>query len=75
MTGQVDDKLAHLVQAEFREMPGLRLTHAQAERLWSLDAITCTHLLEHLVGTGFLIPLADGRYARVGDSEATIACR
>jgi hypothetical protein len=69
MAGPVDDRLAGLVQAEFCEMPGLRLTHTQAERLWSLDEDTCTHLLDYLVRTGFLVSLADGRYARVGDGE------
>jgi hypothetical protein len=36
-------------RAEFREMPGLRLTAAQARRLWSLDAGVCDAVLADLV--------------------------
>ena len=38
------------VQGEFLEMPGLRLTEAQARRLWGLDAASCGALLGKLVG-------------------------
>jgi hypothetical protein len=34
-------KLVQRVESEFREMPGLRLTPAQAARLWHLDAALC----------------------------------
>ena len=36
-------------RAEFREMPGLRLTVAQACRLWTLDARECDAVLAELV--------------------------
>ena len=36
-------------RAEFREMPGLRLTAAQARRLWTLDAGVCDVVLAELV--------------------------
>ena len=36
-------------RAEFREMPGLRLTAAQARRLWTLDAGVCDAVLAELV--------------------------
>ena len=38
--GATDDVLRR-VQGEFLEMPGLRLTQAQARRLWGLEASAC----------------------------------
>jgi len=35
------DEVLRRVQGEFLEMPGLRLTGAQARRLWGLDADVC----------------------------------
>jgi hypothetical protein len=66
----IDDRLTRLVHAEFREMPGLRLTRQQVRRLWGLDPATCDELLAALVASGFLTVMPDGRYARVGDGEA-----
>jgi hypothetical protein len=40
--------------AEFREMPGLRLTPAQAARLVGTDVLTATSLLAALAQDGFL---------------------
>jgi hypothetical protein len=71
MNSTLDDRLTRLVHAEFREMPGLRLTRQQAQRLWGLDHNTCVQLLAALVESGFLTIMPDGRYARVGDGEAT----
>jgi len=56
--------IAERVRGEFREMPGLVLTLAQAARLWSLDAATCTDVLSHLIGSGFLCRRADGAFCR-----------
>jgi DNA-binding IclR family transcriptional regulator len=50
------------IQGEYREMPGLRLTLAQACRLWHVDAATCETLLEHLVREGFLHRTDNGAY-------------
>jgi hypothetical protein len=55
------------VRGEFREMPGLVLTLAQAGRLWSLDAATCTEVLSQLVGSGFLCRRADGAFCRASE--------
>jgi hypothetical protein len=53
------------VQGEFLEMPGLRLTEAQARRLWGLDAASCTALLGALVDAKFLFQTRDGAFMRV----------
>jgi hypothetical protein len=53
------------VQGEFLEMPGLRLTEAQARRLWNLDAASCTALLGALIDANFLFRTRDGAFMRV----------
>jgi hypothetical protein len=58
------DRLLDRVRAEYREMPGLRLTLAQASRLWGLDRTTCAGLLDVLVRSGFLSRTTDGCYLR-----------
>jgi hypothetical protein len=42
------------IEAEYREMPGLRLTETQMQRLWGLDSHTCTKLVTVLVARGVL---------------------
>ncbi len=50
----VNDSLIRRVRAEFLEMPGLALTLAQAQRLWSMDRRTCEVLLTSLTDSRFL---------------------
>lgn len=52
------------VRCEFLEMPGLRLTPAQAARLWDVDVETARALLAALADTRFLAQYRDGSYAR-----------
>jgi hypothetical protein len=52
------------VRCEFLEMPGLRLTVAQAARLWDVDRHTACALLQALVDVRFLSQGRDGSYAR-----------
>jgi hypothetical protein len=42
------------IEAEYREMPGLSVTEAQAQRLWGLDYTTCRRALDVLVKGGVL---------------------
>ena len=58
------DHLLQRVRGEFLEMPGLRLTLAQATRLLSLDRRMCSELLDALVHSRFLSRTADGVYLR-----------
>jgi len=55
------------VQAEYCEMPGLRLTDVQAQRLWGLDKGTCALVLATLVERQFLRRTPDGTYLRLSD--------
>ena len=48
------DSLIERVRAEFREMPGLHLTPAQAMRLWGLELETCRKVIDELVATAYL---------------------
>jgi hypothetical protein len=64
------DLLFARIRGEFREMPGLRLTLAQACRLWQLDAVTCEFLLQMLVAETFLARTKDGAFvARSADAH------
>ncbi len=42
------------VREEFREMPGLRLTLAQAKKLWGLEHEVCRTVIDRLVAAEFL---------------------
>lgn len=63
------------VRGEFLEMPGLRLTEAQACRLFGLDADACTALLVALVEVKFLFRTNGGGFMlvdRPAPSNATL---
>ncbi len=65
--GRTDDVSAcQRVRAEYLEMPGLRLTEAQAARLLGLELHVCTKVLATLVADGFLGRTRDGRFMRRG---------
>ena len=49
-----DSSLLHRVHGEYMEMPGLRLTLAQACRLWNVDQDTSLDVLNRLVAEQFL---------------------
>lgn len=63
-----DDALRR-VKGEFLEMPGLRLTEAQARRLWNLDAASCRELLGALVDSKFLFRTRDGAFMRAEHAQ------
>jgi hypothetical protein len=58
-------RLLRRVRGEFREMPGLRLSLAQARRLWNMDDHVCSTVLDDLVADGFLRRTDQGLYVRV----------
>lgn len=59
------DELLRRICAEYTEMPGLRVTQRQAQRLWGLDPATCRDALECLVDVKFLTLTPSGQYARL----------
>lgn len=60
-----DEGLRRRVEAEYREMPGLKLTVTQAARLWALDAAESRQVLDSLVEAGILGRARDGAYVLV----------
>ena len=61
---QQQEDVLRRVQGEYIEMPGLRLTTAQAQRLWGLDRAACDALLGALVDAKFLFKTRDGAFVR-----------
>jgi hypothetical protein len=53
------------IQGEYLEMPGLRLTPPQAQRLWGLYRSECEMLMSVLVDARFLARTDDGSYVRL----------
>src|SRR5580765_3033459 len=63
--GSMDvETLVHRVCAEFIEMPGLRLTFAQAVRLWGLTPAVCRRVVDELIDVGFLRQTPTGMLVR-----------
>lgn len=65
ITVRPTDEEIRRVQAEYLEMPGLRLTEAQARRLWGLDEASCRALLSALTDARFLFKTRDGAFMRI----------
>ena len=57
-----DLDLRRRAKAECMEMPGLKLTAAQASRFWHLDTASSVALLDAMVDDGFLYRARDGAY-------------
>lgn len=65
------DEVLQRIQGEFVEMPGLRLTTAQAQRLWGLERDVCHALLGALVDAKFLSQTRDGAFVRMDGARPT----
>jgi hypothetical protein len=61
-TSALTPQLLTRIRAEYREMPGLRLTLLQARRLWGVDIMTCSAALTTLEASGFLASTRDGAF-------------
>jgi hypothetical protein len=67
LNGAANEQTVRRVRGEYLEMPGLRLTEKQAQRLWGLDSVSCAHVLEALTEARFLSRREDGTYVRVSE--------
>ena len=65
------DDVVNRLRAEFSEMPGLRLTSGQVQRLCGVEKALCQLGLEALVKTKFLDVKSDGVYAR---TDGEVSC-
>lgn len=63
------DDLLYRLRAEFLEMPGMRLTPEQVQRLCGVERGLCQTLLDSLVNAKFLRVSADGQYVRATEGE------
>ena len=61
------------IRGEYLEMPGLRLTFAQACRLWHMEVMTCNAVLEKLTAERFLRRTEDGAYLVFSGTRLTPA--
>ena len=52
------------MQTEWMEMPQLKLTRRQAQRMWSLSNDVCETAFATLISEGFLVQAPDGAYVR-----------
>lgn len=55
------------IRAEYLEMPGLRLTVEQAQRLFGVERVACKTVLDALAAERFLHVRSDGAFARWTD--------
>lgn len=69
--GMPPNTLLIRIRAEYLEMPGLRLTLGQAQRLCGVERALCTQVLDALVAERFLCVKADGTYARLTDGDVS----
>ena len=58
------ETLVRRVRSEFLEMPGLRLTFPQAQRLWGLEREICERVVTALIGAAFLRRTSSGAITR-----------
>jgi hypothetical protein len=59
------------VTAEYLEMPGLRLTTEQVQRLCGIEPTMCRTALEALVKWKFLCVTPDGHYVRLTEGRVS----
>ena len=57
------------IRAEFLEMPGMRLTFQQVQRLCGVEPNLCQAVLDFLVDEKFLCVKPDGVYGRLTEGE------
>jgi hypothetical protein len=59
------------IRAEFLEMPGMRLTPEQVQRLSGVESVVCKSVLDDLVRARFLSICANGTYSRATDASTS----
>ena len=68
----LSEQMLQRICAEYVEMPGMRLSRKQAQRLWGLDEEACGQILEFLVKTGFLKLAGPDTYGRLTDGPVVL---
>lgn len=68
MSRSTTDEHVQRIHGEYREMPGLKLTAAQASRFWNLGPDDSRRLLDSLVEARVLWRTPDGHYVLLAGS-------
>jgi hypothetical protein len=63
----VPKDIVERVRSEYLEMPGMRLTPPQLQRLFGIAPSLCDAVLESMVQSRFLAVRPDGTYMRASD--------
>ena len=58
------DDTVELIRMKYAELPGLKLTFRQAQRLWNLPSDECARALTTLTGSRFLTRTSEEVYVR-----------
>lgn len=64
MSALPPERLDDRIRAEYREMPGMCLKLAQAQRLFGIERTMCQTVLDSLVEAKYLNVSSDGQYTR-----------
>ena len=72
VTAFLDQRILDRLRGEYLEMPGLKLTGAQMQRLCGIDESMCTLILDSLVKTNFLCRKPDGTYMRLTEGALSL---
>ena len=65
MSASLPERLHDRIRAEYLEMPGMRLTLQEVQRLCGIERTMCQMVLDSLVTARFLWASSDGHYARM----------
>jgi hypothetical protein len=66
----VDQRVLERLRAEYLEMPGMKLTIGQVQRLCGIEQTMCKLILDALVKTSFLCLKSDGTYVRLTEGSS-----
>jgi hypothetical protein len=69
----LDQRVLDRLRAEYLEMPGMKLTTGQVQRLCGIEPTMCTVVLDWLVQAKFLCLNSDGTYVRLTEGKLPLA--
>lgn len=72
MNAFLDQRVLERLRAEYLEMPGMKLTIDQVQRLCGIEPEMCALVLDALVKANVLRLNADGTYVRWTDGSAPL---
>jgi hypothetical protein len=71
----LDQRVLERLRAEYLEMPGMKLTIEQVQRLCGIEPTMCKLVLEALVKANFLSLKSDATYVRLTEGGSTLPRR